>query len=384
MENIGSNNNVINDINDTSSVEESQNLTSSVKKFDLSEVERHSSADDCWVVYGRNVYDVTDFLDSHPGGADFILREGGTDIAAVFQDENVHGHSAAAYNVLQEYKVGELKGELLDGEQSEYSNQMTGFKEELVDWNRGMVAQVHKFGPDYLEWVHSPVNKKLKMFDNDFIEWFSVNRWEVIPIVWIPFVLLAAVLAFGEFSDSTTTTNTTSIAKPIASLFVDPFSQSSALFSTLKFFACGFLLWSILEYLLHRFLFHLEPASDSDFQITMHFFFHGLHHKVPFDTGRLVFPPMVAGVLAGILLYALQTLFPPGVSTAMFAGILLGYVCYDLMHYYMHHGNPPEGSYLQSMKSYHSMHHFHDHNLGYGITSKVWDYFFQTELVGPK
>jgi L-lactate dehydrogenase (cytochrome) len=43
------------------------------------EVSKHDSADSCWVVIREIVYDVTAFLDDHPGGARSILRYGGKD-----------------------------------------------------------------------------------------------------------------------------------------------------------------------------------------------------------------------------------------------------------------------------------------------------------------
>ena len=45
-------------------------------------------------------------------------------------------------------------------------------------------------------------------------------------------------------------------------------------------FMVGLPVWSFMEYILHRFLFHLEPKNESTFLITLHFFLHGQHHKV--------------------------------------------------------------------------------------------------------
>lgn len=45
-------------------------------------------------------------------------------------------------------------------------------------------------------------------------------------------------------------------------------------------FVLGMLLWSLTEYLLHRFLFHMKPPSNSYYLITLHFILHGQHHKV--------------------------------------------------------------------------------------------------------
>jgi hypothetical protein len=64
--------------------------------------------------------------------------------------------------------------------------------------------------------------------------------------------------------------------------------------------ACGFFLWTLVEYLLHRYFFHLE--GESPFIQRMHFLIHGLHHDDPQDPTRLVMPP-VASILIAIVLY---------------------------------------------------------------------------------
>ena len=45
-------------------------------------------------------------------------------------------------------------------------------------------------------------------------------------------------------------------------------------------FVLGLFLWSLVEYLIHRFLFHMKPPSDSAYLIMLHFAMHGQHHKV--------------------------------------------------------------------------------------------------------
>ena len=86
--------------------------------------------------------------------------------------------------------------------------------------------------------------------------------------------------------------------------------------------------------------------------------------KVPFDGGRLVFPPVAAFVLASTLYAALSPLMPSAVVNGIFAGGLLGYVSYDMMHYYLHHGSPTPGGYLHRLKKYHVSHHFEDQQKG--------------------
>lgn len=45
-------------------------------------------------------------------------------------------------------------------------------------------------------------------------------------------------------------------------------------------FVLGMLFWTLMEYLIHRFLFHMKPPSDSHYLIMLHFVMHGQHHKV--------------------------------------------------------------------------------------------------------
>lgn len=54
----------------------------------------------------------------------------------------------------------------------------------------------------------------------------------------------------------------------------------------------------------------------------------------------------------------LRLLLPEAVGGTVFAGGLLGYVLYDMTHYYLHFGSPHKGSYLYKMKAHHVKHHF--------------------------
>ena len=57
----------------------------------------------------------------------------------------------------------------------------------------------------------------------------------------------------------------------------------------------------------------------------------------------------------------------------VFAGILSGYVCYDMVHYFLHHSNPQEGTWAKHMKIYHMQHHYKNGLVGFGDTKKVRD-----------
>ncbi len=73
-------------------------------KFTKEEVAQHKTRDDCWIIVDKNVYDVTDYIDEHPGG-DAILANAGGDSTV-----GVHGpqHPISMWDVLALYKIGEL------------------------------------------------------------------------------------------------------------------------------------------------------------------------------------------------------------------------------------------------------------------------------------
>jgi 4-hydroxysphinganine ceramide fatty acyl 2-hydroxylase len=143
-------------------------------------------------------------------------------------------------------------------------------------------------------------------------------------------------------------------------------------------FMAGFVLWTLMEYVLHRFLFHMEPPGSSKFLIGLHFVLHGQHHKVPFHPGRLVFPPLATTAFLLPYYSLLSAALPVPVAYTVMAGTILGYTCYDLTHYYLHYGSPPPGSYLQDLKTYHVRHHYEIQDKGFGISSKLWDVVFGT------
>ena len=84
------------------------------KAYTLSEVAQHASKDDCWAIISGDVYDLTEFINRHPGG-DEILRACGTDATTLFnsrqtQDGQSVGsgtpHSQAAVEQLAKLKIG--------------------------------------------------------------------------------------------------------------------------------------------------------------------------------------------------------------------------------------------------------------------------------------
>lgn len=72
----------------------------------LSEVEQNASAESCWVAIEGDVYDLTEWIPQHPGGADRIEALCGTDGTAQFEGQ--HGGQGGPESQLEEYRIGEL------------------------------------------------------------------------------------------------------------------------------------------------------------------------------------------------------------------------------------------------------------------------------------
>ena len=140
-------------------------------------------------------------------------------------------------------------------------------------------------------------------------------------------------------------------------------------------FAAGLFVWSFTEYVLHRFLFHWVPPGN--WGERLHFIWHGVHHDYPNDRLRLVMPPSVSIPLAVIFFTGFRALLGAPAVYPFFAGFLLGYLCYDMMHYAMHHlrWNHP---FWQRVRQHHMLHHYQQNDRGFGVSNPLWDYIFNT------
>ncbi|XP_049875259.1 cytochrome b5-like [Pectinophora gossypiella] len=69
------------------------------------EVKKHRTKNSCWMVINNDVYDVTAFLNEHPGGEDALLKYGGKDGTQAFEDV---GHSPDARELMKKFKIGSL------------------------------------------------------------------------------------------------------------------------------------------------------------------------------------------------------------------------------------------------------------------------------------
>ena len=137
----------------------------------------------------------------------------------------------------------------------------------------------------------------------------------------------------------------------------------------------GVLVWSLSEYLLHRFVFHF-PATSRVGQWLV-FLFHGVHHDAPRDKTRLVMPPAGA-IIVMFFLWQIFGLVVPAPWLQPFVGFfILGYLGYDYIHYATHHF-PMRHPVLHFLKVYHLQHHYGAKGVRFGVSSPLWDHVFGT------
>lgn len=332
------------------------------------EVASKNNSKACYVTVGTKVYDVTEFVEDHPGGGDLILEYGGKDVKEIMDDTVSHFHSESAWEILDDYHIGfvatepvmkavtssDAPGEIVplppshEGKQELEENGVAAPSEEravyaatgmsseedlnketdlvtdykkykFLDLNRPLLMQVWNggFSKDfYLEQVHRPRHYKggdsAPLFGN-FLEPLTKTPWWVVPTVWLPPVAYGTYLA-GQGLGS---------AIALSSYWI-----------------VGLCIWTLVEYGLHRCLFHIDNyLPDNRVGITLHFLLHGIHHYLPMDRLRLVMPPTLFIALATPFWYLAQAVFFYNwyAATAVFCGGIFGYICYDLTHYFLHH-----------------------------------------------
>jgi len=83
--------------------------------YTIDEISKHDSIDDLWTYYEGNVYDITDYVDEHPGGS-IILNCGGKNLSDVWKEYGYEWHKKNDYvmDVLEEYKIGTIAEHFTD------------------------------------------------------------------------------------------------------------------------------------------------------------------------------------------------------------------------------------------------------------------------------
>ena len=190
--------------------------------------------------------------------------------------------------------------------------------------------------------------KRLRLFGNAWLEKLTIISLRWFVVIWSCALAWLAFSAWG----------------------------STALSVVFPLVIAGWLMFTGLEYLTHRFLFHSTPKSALAKHIV--FLMHGNHHIDSTDKLRCLMPPIVSFPI-GLAVSGLMEALAPAYSGWMIFGFVLGYVVYDLTHYATHQ-MPMKGKLGQGVKRHHMRHHFAAQDGNYAVTALFWDRLFNTTI----
>jgi dihydroceramide fatty acyl 2-hydroxylase len=195
----------------------------------------------------------------------------------------------------------------------------------------------------------SPRGETCRMFESDFLERFSRIHPATPFVAWIPVILLF-------------------LGRSVMRHDLAPVAMAAT-------FLAGIAVWTVAEYVLHRYVFHW--TNDRAWGRRIHFLLHGVHHEYPNDKDRLVMPLLTSAPL-GLIFYALFCgLMGRTIGEPAFAGLVVGYLFYDGTHYYVHHF-VPVWRWGKFLRRHHLTHHHADHDGGFGVSTPLWDLVFRT------
>jgi 4-hydroxysphinganine ceramide fatty acyl 2-hydroxylase len=136
----------------------------------------------------------------------------------------------------------------------------------------------------------------------------------------------------------------------------------------------GVLVFTFVEYMMHRHFFHMEP--DTPIKDKLQYAVHGVHHDYPKDKDRLAMPPFVS-IAYALIFYGVFTLIMGDYALFFLPGFVMGYAAYLGVHYMVHAYQPPK-NFLKVLWVNHAVHHYKDPDVAFGVSSPLWDFILGT------
>jgi len=130
----------------------------------------------------------------------------------------------------------------------------------------------------------------------------------------------------------------------------------------------GYVSWTLVEYLAHRFLLHHVGV------------FRRLHEAHHADPESLIGTPTLISIgFFAVFAYGPAALaFGTVAAAAWMAGLLAGYLAYVTVHYLVHHEASRGYRLLRRLKRQHARHHHVATDRHFGVTTAFWDRLFGT------
>ncbi len=151
----------------------------------------------------------------------------------------------------------------------------------------------------------------------------------------------------------------------------------------LGFYGLGFVVWTWIEYEVHRHVLHGRfPDGPGLWRHFLHKTFdhlHWEHHARPWDGNHVNGTLRDTGAFVA-LFFGLGLLAPPFTATMLVAGIIQAYILEEWVHHSVHFCSF-EGRYFRYIKRHHLYHHSPvGSEVGYGLTSGLWDVVYDTRI----
>jgi cyclopropane-fatty-acyl-phospholipid synthase len=152
------------------------------------------------------------------------------------------------------------------------------------------------------------------------------------------------------------------------------YGPPARLLSTTAIVIAGIGIWTLLEYLLHRFVLHgIQPFSA----------WHMAHHERP--AALIATPTLVSlALIASLILLPAWMLEGGWNACALALGIVIGFLWHGITHHAVHHWRA-EHAWLRERKRWHALHHRPGAGpCNYGVTSALWDRVFGSGSVSAR
>jgi sterol desaturase/sphingolipid hydroxylase (fatty acid hydroxylase superfamily) len=145
---------------------------------------------------------------------------------------------------------------------------------------------------------------------------------------------------------------------------------------------CGVLSWGLIEYCLHRFVFHYHARSPLGVKLLYQV--HLSHHESPEAINKLFASLMLSVPIASAYwLIALAVTESWAAASYLFIGMATGYFYYEWLHFHCHH-RKSRLKLFKYLRKYHLLHHYKTPELRFGVTSPLFDLVFGTFQPMPK
>jgi sterol desaturase/sphingolipid hydroxylase (fatty acid hydroxylase superfamily) len=163
-------------------------------------------------------------------------------------------------------------------------------------------------------------------------------------------------------------------------------ARSSHLVLALAFALAGLAAWTLMEYLVHRFVLHVAfPVRRDWVSRSLHELFdaaHVDHHALPSDGYHI--NGHLDTLFAAAFFMPLSFLAPPHTAPVAVAALFVGYAAEEWVHHALHFCNYRLW-YFQYLRRRHLYHHSrHGVGTAYGVTSDLWDKVFGTRIPAPQ